>query len=65
MGEIKKICFGAYENEGKCESCPLALICIERTIAADGYYDQLAKEERWMEEMEVDLMDARFANERL
>lgn len=55
-----KDCYGQYENEqGKCGGCPLALLCIDATIAADGYYDELArknKEEAWAEE--TLLMDA-------
>lgn len=54
-----KECLGAYENEGQCDTCPLALICIEATIAADGYYDEQATERMLLwEEQERMLMDA-------
>lgn len=55
-----KDCYGQYENEqGKCSGCSLALLCIDVTIAADGYYDALAKreEELWEQEGQH-LMDA-------
>lgn len=55
-----KDCYGQYENQqGKCGGCPLALLCIDATIAADGYYDELAKrEEELWENEEQSLMDA-------
>ena len=61
-----KDCYGQYENQqGKCGGCPLALLCIDVTIAADGYYDALAKreEELWEQEgqhlMDAATLDAR------
>lgn len=55
-----KDCYGQYENQqGKCSGCLLALLCIDATIAADGYYDALAKrEEELWEEEDQHLMDA-------
>lgn len=55
-----KDCYGQYENQqGKCGGCPLALLCIDVTIAADGYYDALAKrEEELWEQEDQQLMDA-------
>lgn len=55
-----KGCYGQYENQqGKCSGCSLALLCIDATIAADGYYDELARrEEEIWEQEEQRLMDA-------
>ena len=51
-----KECLGAYENkQGQCDSCPLVLLCIEASIAADAYYDELADRQREIEEMEADV----------
>lgn len=61
-----KDCYGQYENQqGKCSGCSLALLCIDATIAADNYYDALAKreEELWEQEgqhlMDAVILDAR------
>lgn len=55
MAKVKKSCLGSYENQqGKCSGCSLALLCIDITIAADGYYDSLAQRQREIEEMEAD-----------
>ena len=52
-------CFGAYENEGECGTCPLSLACIEATISNDGYYDSLAEKEASLwEELEQAATDA-------
>ena len=53
-------CFGAYENGEECASCLLAILCIDATIAADGYFDELARreEELWAEQDQ--LTDARI-----
>lgn len=51
MGAVKeRMCFGAYENEGDCETCPIALVCIDMTLENDGYFDRLAEreEEEWV-----------------
>lgn len=65
--QSKRECYGAYENrQGKCSGCSLALLCIDATIAADGYYDSLAEREEasWAEEeqrlMDVAIRDARI-----
>ena len=59
----KTPCLGAYRNEGECESCPLALFCIEATIRNDGYYDSRAREEEnWWEEIEQSIADAASVN---
>lgn len=57
-----KQCLGQYVNEeGKCGGCPVALLCIDMTIAADGYYDELARrEEELWDTVEGTLMDAAF-----
>lgn len=48
-------CYGQYENlQGKCGGCPLALLCIDATIAADGYFDELAERTRLLEEEELE-----------
>ena len=59
-----KECYGQYENErGKCSNCILALLCIDATIAADGYYDELARREQEIEwEQERTLIDAATLN---
>lgn len=51
VADAHRVCFGAYENEGECVSCPLALVCIDETIANDGWMDQLAERDReiWSE----------------
>ena len=50
-------CLGAYEcNEGKCGECPLALLCVDMTIARDGYYDELAAREKGLWEYEDQLL---------
>ena len=52
---MSKTCLGQYENkQGKCSGCSLALLCIDVTIAADGYYDSLAEKQLILEEMEAD-----------
>ena len=59
MGAVKesyKECLGCYENvQGHCGGCPVALLCIDTTIAADAYYDSLAERqlEIMAEEMEA------------
>lgn len=60
-------CYGQYVNEqGKCSGCSLALLCIDATIAADGYYDELARreEEAWATE-ETELTDAAILDARI
>lgn len=48
-------CLGMYENmQGQCESCPLALLCIDTAIALDAHYDSLANREKEIKEMEQD-----------
>lgn len=55
MGRVME-CLGQYENlPGKCSGCSLARLCIDVTIAADGYYDSLANRQREIEEMERDM----------
>ena len=55
-------CIGQYMNrQGECESCPLALLCIDTAIELDGYYDELADRQREIEAMEAD-PDWRYEN---
>lgn len=50
-----KACLGQYQVEqGQCSGCSLALLCIDVTIAADGYYDNLADRQAEIEAMESD-----------
>lgn len=49
VSDLHKVCFGAYENEGECKSCSLALVCIDETQSRDGYWDELAERELWDE----------------
>lgn len=49
MGAIGE-CLGSYgSKQGQCDSCPLALLCIDTAIAIDAYYDQQAS---WIEDAE-------------
>ena len=46
-----KDCYGQYENlQGKCSGC----LRIDATIAADGYFDELAERTRLLEEEELE-----------
>lgn len=47
-------CFGSYEGQGSCGGCPAVLLCIDATIAADGYFDELAERTRLLEEEELE-----------
>lgn len=56
MDKISKTCLGEYMQslQGQCESCPLALLCIDVTMAADAeYWDSLADRQLEIEEMEA------------
>lgn len=57
MGKVTTTCLGNYmqELQGQCESCPLALLCIDVTMAADAeYWDSLADKQLEIEEMEAE-----------
>lgn len=53
-------CFGAYGNGDGCDGCPLVPLCIDATIQADAYYDELARKEEWRWAYEADREDARI-----
>ena len=41
MGAVGK-CLGSYgSKQGQCESCPLALLCIDTAIAIDRHIDEM------------------------
>ena len=55
MDKVKEsACLGQYQPQGQCESCPLALLCIDTTIAIDAYWDEQASRQQEIEEMEAD-----------
>lgn len=43
--ESKAACLGDYRNVGACRGCLLEQPCIDLTLEADGYYDELAYRE--------------------
>ena len=38
-------CFANYQPSPRCDSCHAIYQCIDATIEADGYYDELAERE--------------------
>lgn len=49
-------CLGCYgTKQGQCELCPLALLCIDTSMAIDAHYDNLANRQKEIEEMEADI----------
>ena len=55
MAKVKSSsCLGEYQPQGQCESCPLALLCIDATIAINAYWDEQASSQKEIEEMEAD-----------
>ena len=54
MGAVGK-CLGSYgSKQGQCESCPLALLCIDTAIAIDRHIDEMYDRQLEIEEMEAD-----------
>lgn len=48
-------CLGKYGNlQGQCDSCPLALLCIDTAMAIDAHVDYLAERQADIEAMEQD-----------
>lgn len=59
--QSKRECYGQYVNEqGRCGRCQLALLCIDATIAADGYYDELARKEEEMKDCELQVKEEQW-----
>ena len=47
-------CLGQYEGKDGCDVCPVVLLCIDVTMDADGYFDELADRQAEIESMEAD-----------
>ena len=43
-------CFAEYQGDDHCDICPIILVCIDATLEADGYYDELAEREEEQEQ---------------
>lgn len=48
--ESKAACLGDYRNVEACRGCILEQPCIDLTLEADGYYDELAYREEVLRE---------------